>query len=125
MRYKAILAELARKRYPLSILLMVIGVLVIPFPYLFIHFGLELTDSWWSLLGICSGIVTGSMIVGFGSLVEDIHDISMHTVGYDLEVGDIEEGELDEGALEPEDREEATDEAEQPVADDGTKPAQD
>ena len=38
MRYKAILADLARKRYPLSIMLIVIGVAVIPFPYLFIHF---------------------------------------------------------------------------------------
>ena len=85
MRYKAILADLARKRYPLSIMLIVIGVLVIPFPYLFIHFGLEFTNFWWSLFGISSGIVTGSVIVGFGSLVEDIHDISMHTVGYDLE----------------------------------------
>ena len=38
MRYKAILADLARKRYPLSILLIVIGVLVIPFTYLFVHY---------------------------------------------------------------------------------------
>lgn len=96
MRYKAILAELARKCYPLSIMLIVIGVLVIPFPYLFIHFGLELTNIWWSLLGICSGIVTGSLIVGLGSLVEDIHDISMHTVGYDLEIGDVSENEEEE-----------------------------
>ena len=61
-----------------------------PFPYLFIHFGLELTEFWWSALGICIGIVAGSLIVGLGSLVEDIHDISMHTVGYDLEIGEIE-----------------------------------
>lgn len=91
MRYKAILADLARKRYPLSIMLIVIGVLVIPFPYLFIHFGLEFTNFWWSLFGICSGIVTGSVIIGLGSLVEDIHDISMHTVGYDLEIGELPE----------------------------------
>ena len=96
MRYKAILAELARKRYPLSIMLIVIGVLVIPFPYLFIHFGLELTNFWWSMLGICSGIVTGSLIVGLGSLVEDIHDISMHTVGYDLEIGEALENDEEE-----------------------------
>lgn len=96
MRYKAILADLARKRYPLSIMLIVIGVLVIPFPYLFIHFGLELTNFWWSMLGICSGVVTGSLIVGLGSLVEDIHDISMHTVGYDLEIGDVSEDEAEE-----------------------------
>lgn len=96
MRYKAILADLARKRYPLSIMLIVIGVLVIPFPYLFIHFGLELTNFWWSMLGICSGVVTGSLIVGLGSLVEDIHDISMHTVGYDLEFGEVSENEEEE-----------------------------
>ena len=96
MRYKAILAELARKRYPLSIMLIVIGVLVIPFPYLFIHFGLELTNIWGSMLGICSGIVTGSLIVGLGSLVEDIHDISMHTVGYDLEIGEASGNEEEE-----------------------------
>lgn len=96
MRYKAILAELARKRYPLSIMLMVIGVLLIPFPYLFIHFGLELTNFWWSLLGICIGIVNGSLFIGLGSLVEDIHDISMHTVGYDLEITEVPEDALEE-----------------------------
>ena len=66
MRYKAILAELARKRYPLSIMLMVIGVLLIPFPYLFIHYGLEFTNFWWSLLGICIGVVNGSLFIGLG-----------------------------------------------------------
>ena len=96
MRYKAILAELARKHYPLSIMLMVIGVLLIPFPYLFIHFGLEFTNFWWSLLGICIGIVNGSLFIGLGSLVEDIHDISMHTVGYDLEVTEVPEDALDD-----------------------------
>ena len=102
MRYKAILADLARKRYPLSIMLIVIGVAVIPFPYLFIHFGLEFTNFWWSLFGISSGIVTGSVIIGLGSLVEDIHDISMHTVGYDLEIGDIpEDAEADEAQAVP------------------------
>ena len=52
MRFKAILAEAARKRYPLSILLIVVGILTTPFPWLFIHFGLELTGAWWSALGI-------------------------------------------------------------------------
>jgi hypothetical protein len=114
MRYKAILAELARKRYPLSIMLMVIGVLLIPFPYLFIHFGLEFTNFWWSLLGICIGIVNGSLFIGLGSLVEDIHDISMHTVGYDLEVtavqedvGEDDEEEVDETEAAPEENEPA------------------
>ena len=108
MRYKAILADLARKRYPLSIMLIIIGVAIIPFPYLFIHFGLEFTNFWWSLLGICIGVVNGSLFIGLGSLVEDIHDISMHTVGYDLEVGDIseddylEDAEADEAQAMPE-----------------------
>ena len=96
MRYKAILAELARKRYPLSIMLFVIGILLIPFPYLFIHFGLEFTNFWWSLLGICIGVVNGGFFVGLGSLVEDIHDISMHTVGYDLEFDGIPEEEFEQ-----------------------------
>ena len=48
MRFKAILAEAARKRYPLSILLIVLGILIIPFPWLFIRFGLELTGAWWT-----------------------------------------------------------------------------
>lgn len=117
MRYKAILADLARKRYPLSIMLIVIGVLVIPFPYLFIHFGLELTNFWFSLLGICSGIVSGSVIIGLGSLVEDVHDISMHTVGYDLEIGEIPEDMVDDEAQETDAVQEA-DEAQpaEPVA---------
>ena len=90
MRFKAILAEAARKRYPLSILLMVVGVLAIPFTYLFVHFGLELTSLWWTVLSIGLGVVIGCAMIGLGSLVEDIHDISMHTAGYDLEMGDVE-----------------------------------
>ena len=111
MRFKAILAEEARKRYPLSILLIVVGLLAIPFPYLFIHFGLELLDFWWSALGICIGIVAGCLIVGLGSLVEDIHDISMHTVGFDLELGEVEmEEEYDEAEEAPEEAEAAPEE---------------
>ena len=91
MRFKAILADAARKRYPLSIMLIVLGILVIPFPYLFIHFGLEQTGAWWTALGICIGVVVGCGLIGLGSLVEDIHDISMHTVGFDLEWTEIEE----------------------------------
>ncbi|MBR1820128.1 MAG: hypothetical protein IJ769_00750 [Clostridia bacterium] len=91
MRFKAILAEAARKRYPLSILLIVVGVLTIPFSYLFVHFGLELTSGWWTALSIGIGVIVGCAVIGLGSLVEDIHDISMHTVGYDLELGEIEE----------------------------------
>ena len=98
MRFKAVLAEAARKRYPLSIMLIVIGVLVIPFPYLFIHFGLEQTEFWWSALGICIGIVVGCLIVGLGSLVEDIHDISMHTAAYDLEIGEPSEEDIAQAA---------------------------
>ena len=121
MRFKAILAEEARKRYPLSVLLMVMGVLVMPFPYLFIHFGLELLDFWWSALGICIGIVAGCLIVGLGSLVEDIHDISMHTVGFDLELGELSEEEWDEEPYEEEtdepEPEEAPAEETEPEAD--------
>ena len=96
MRLKAILAEAARKRYPLSVMIIIIGILVIPFPYLFIHFGLEQVDIWWSLLGICLGVVLGALIIGLGSLVEDIHDISMHTMGFDLELGELPEEDFDE-----------------------------
>lgn len=97
MRFKAILAEEARKRYPLSILLMVLGVLVIPFSYLFVRFGLELTSTWWSILGVGVGVIVGCALIGLGSLVEDIHDISMHTVGFDLELGEEEfEGDFEE-----------------------------
>lgn len=109
MRFKAILAEAARKRYPLSVLLIVLGVLMIPFPYLFIHFGLEQTEFWWSALGIFIGLVVGCLVVGLGSLVEDIHDISMHTVGFDLELGEVPE-EAYEGE-EPAEQEIATEEA--------------
>ncbi len=109
MRFKAILAEEARKRYPLSILLMVIGVLAIPFPYLFVHFGLELTTVWWTVLSIGLGVILGCVIIGLGSLVEDVHDISMHTVGFDLELGDEEYEDIDEDA--PEDAPEAAEAA--------------
>ena len=116
MRYKAILAELARKRYPLSIMLMVIGVLLIPFPYLFIHYGLEFTNFWWSLLGICIGVVNGSLFIGLGSLVEDIHDISMHTVGYDLEITEVQEDELENAEEAEAEAEETQAEAEETQA---------
>ncbi len=109
MRFKAILAEAARKRYPLSILLMVVGVLAIPFTYLFVHFGLELTSLWWTVLSIGLGVIVGCAVIGLGSIVEDVHDISMHTMGYDLELGDveIEAYDEDEEAPEAEDAEEA------------------
>ncbi len=116
MRYKAILAELARKRYPLSIMLMVIGVLLIPFPYLFIHYGLEFTNFWWSLLGICIGVVNGSLFIGLGSLVEDVHDISMHTVGYDLEITEVQEDELENAEEAEAEAEETQAEAEETQA---------
>ena len=103
MRFKTILAEEARKRYPLSILLMVVGVLTIPFPFLFIRFGLELTGAWWTVLGIGLGVLLGCAMIGLGSLVEDIHDISMHTVGFDLEMGDIEIVEDEDEEAVPED----------------------
>ena len=111
MRFKAILAEEARKRYPLSILLIVVGLLAIPFPYLFIHFGLELGGPWWTLLGVGLGVILGCVIIGLGSLVEDVHDISMHTVGFDLELGEVEmEEEYDEAEEAPEEAEAAPEE---------------
>ena len=102
MRFKAILAEAVRKRYPLSILLMVIGVLAIPFPYLFVHFGLELTTVWWTILSIGLGVILGCVIIGLGSLVEDVHDISMHTVGFDLELGELDEEDYEDEEDAPE-----------------------
>ena len=96
MRFKAILAEAARKRYPLSIMIIVIGILVVPFPFLFIHYALELTDPWYTALGVVVGVVIGSVVIGLGSLVEDIHDISMHTAGYDMELGELPEEAYDE-----------------------------
>ena len=111
MRFKAILAEVARKRFPLSVLIIVIGVLVIPFPYLFMRFELELTGPWWTALGAVIGIVTGGALIGLGSLVEDVHDISMHTVGFDLELGELAEEEEIEDMPENGDMDEAQSEA--------------
>ena len=91
MRFKAILADEALKRYPLSIMLFVVGILTIPFSYLFVRFGLELDGAWWTILGTGVGVIVGCALIGLGSLVEDIHDISMHTRGYDLELGEMDE----------------------------------
>lgn len=115
MRFKAILAEEARKRYPLSILLMVVGVLAVPFTWVFMRFGLELTGTKWTLLSIGLGVLVGCAMIGLGSLVEDIHDISMHTVGFDLETGEIEivpEGDAEDDIAE----DDGTEEAGQPEA---------
>ena len=83
MRFKAILAEAARKRYPLSVMLFVISVLALPF--------------------LALGIVVAGLLAGVASIVEDVHDVSMHTVGFDLEW------------TEPDEEEEPLDEAEPPV----------
>ncbi len=124
MRFKAILAEEARKRYPLSILLMVVGVLAIPFTWLFMRYGLELTGTMWTLLSLGIGVIVGCAMIGLGSLVEDIHDISMHTVGFDLEMGEIEfvpddEDDMPESA---EEAPEADDEAPVEEAPEGASP---
>ena len=111
MRFKAILAEEARKRYPLSIMLFVVGVLTIPFAYLFVRFGLELTSTWWTVLSIGVGMIVGSALIGLGSLVEDIHDISMHTTGYDLELGELPEEEFEEEEADVEESDEEEHEA--------------
>ena len=102
MRFKAILAEEARKRYPLSILLMVVGVLAIPFTWLFMRYGLELTGTMWTLLSLGIGVIVGCAMIGLGSLVEDIHDISMHTVGFDLELGELDEEDYEDEEDAPE-----------------------
>ena len=59
---------LARETLPplrefVSILLIVVGLLAIPFPYLFIHFGLELGGTWWTILGIGLGVILGCVIL--------------------------------------------------------------
>ena len=124
MRFKAILAEEARKRYPLSILLMVVGVLAIPFTWLFMRYGLELTTAWWTAFGIALGIVVAGLLAGVASIVEDVHDVSMHTVGFDLEMGEIEfvpddEDDMPESA---EEAPEADDEAPVEEAPEGASP---
>lgn len=115
MRFKAILAEEARKRYPLSVMLFVISVLALPFPYLFIRFGLELTSAWWTAFGIAVGIVVSGLLAGVASIVEDVHDVSMHTVGFDLEWTEDETLEDEEPAEEETPAEQAPADQAQPV----------
>ncbi len=93
MRFRAILEEQARKRYPLSILMYVVGVLVIPGAYLVARFGFDLTTPRWTVISIGIGLFLCCVMLGLGSIVEDMHDIMMHTVGYDLEITDLPEEE--------------------------------
>lgn len=102
MRFKAILEQEARKLYPISILIFVVGLLQIPGSYLLVHFALGLKTVWWTVLSILFGLLVCCLMTGLASIVEDIHDIKMHTAGYDMEFSEYEYEDEDLPEEEPE-----------------------
>lgn len=84
MRLRATLFDEALRLYPLAVLINVVGVLMIPGMFCLFRFGLLLTSLRWALVSIGLGIVACCVMLALGSLVEDVHDIKMHTMSYDL-----------------------------------------
>ena len=85
MRLRAIYSEEARKPYPIAILIDVVGVLLVPGVFLAFRYGLELTTPWMTAISIGLGLVLCCVMIGLGSIVEDVHDIMTHTIGYVVE----------------------------------------
>lgn len=84
MRLRATLYDEALRLYPLAVLINVVGVLMIPGMFCLFRFGLLLTSLRWALVSVGVGIVACCIMLALGSLVEDVHDIKMHTMSYDV-----------------------------------------
>ena len=90
MRLRATFYDEALKLYPLAVFINVVGVLLVPGMFCLFRFGLLLTSLRWALLSLGLGIVACCLMLALGSLVEDVHDIKMHTMCFDLEEPDTE-----------------------------------
>ena len=84
MRLRATLYDEALRLYPLAVMINVVAVLLVPGMFCLFRFGLLLTSLRWALLSLGLGIVACCLMLALGSLVEDVHDIKMHTMSYDV-----------------------------------------
>ena len=85
MRLRATFYDEALRLYPLAILINVVGALLVPGMFCLFRFGLLLTSLRWTLISIGLGLVACCLMLAVGSIVEDVHDIKMHTMCFDLE----------------------------------------
>ena len=85
MRLRATFYDEALKPYPLAVLINIVGILLVPGTFLLFHFGLGLTSMRWTFVSIGLGLVACCVMLALGSLVEDVHDIKMHTMCFDVE----------------------------------------
>ena len=85
MRLRATFYDEALKPYPLAVLINIVGVLMVPGMFLLFRFGFNLASARWTFVSIALGLIACCVMLGLGSLVEDVHDIKMHTMCFDLE----------------------------------------
>ena len=85
MRLRATFYDEALRLYPLAVLINVVGALLVPGMFCLFRFGLLLTSLRWTLISIGLGLVACCLMLAVGSIVEDVHDIKMHTMCFDLE----------------------------------------
>ena len=85
MRLRATFYDEALKLYPLAVLINVVGVLLVPGMFCLFRFGLLLSSLRWTFVSIGLGVIACCVMLALGSLVEDVHDIKMHTMCFDLE----------------------------------------
>lgn len=84
MRLRATLYDEALRLYPLAVMINVVGILMVPGMFCLFRFGLLLTSLRWALVSLGLGIVACCIMLALGSLVEDVHDIKMHSMSYDV-----------------------------------------
>ncbi len=85
MRLRATFYDEALKPYPLAVLINIVGILLVPGMFLLFRFGLALVSTRWTLVSIGLGLIACCIMLALGSLVEDVHDIKMHTMCFDVE----------------------------------------
>ena len=85
MRLRATFYDEALRPYPLAVLINIVGILLVPGMFFLFRFGLLLRSLRWTLVSIGVGLIACCVMLALGSLVEDVHDIKMHTMCFDLE----------------------------------------
>ncbi len=85
MRLRATFYDEALRPYPLAVLINIVGILLVPGTFCLFRFGLLLNSMRWTFVSIGVGLIACCVMLALGSLVEDVHDIKMHTMCFDVE----------------------------------------